>query len=128
MRKKIAINTGDYLSNGCKISDYGMVFDVYENTGQYLDEIKFYANLTSLILPTNKEDSEINSEDFKKICIANGVNILLGTDRTLSSKLLKLIEFDTNSDVLVFYLGKVLGKRDKGIFIKDGILFDKYKL
>lgn len=128
MKTKLVVNTSDYLSNGYRICDYLVAFDVYENDGQYLDDVKFYANLTGLIYSGVNGNSDLNIDDFKQICIANGVNILLGKDRSLNRDVLELIEFNPDRDVLVFYLGNVLGKRNKELFIKDGIFFDKYNL
>jgi len=127
METKFVVNTSDYLSNGHRICDYRVTFDVYENDGQYLDDVKFYANLTRLIYSGVNENSDLNIDDFMQICIANGINILLGKDRSLNRGVLELIKFNSDRDVLVFYRGTVLGKRDKELFVKDGIFFDKYK-
>jgi hypothetical protein len=123
MKKKLAVNTSDKLSNGLEIHRYGLVFDVYKNDDRYINSIKYYANLTNIICEDDAEiATQINKNDFERICIANGINLLLSDKREVDEKTLSLIEFNSNNDVLVFIQGHILGKRPLDAFIKDSLL------
>jgi hypothetical protein len=87
MKKKLAVNTSDKLSNGLEIHRYGLVFDVYKNDDRYINSIKYYANLTNIICEDDAEiATQINKNDFERICIANGINLLLSDKKKLTKK------------------------------------------
>lgn len=123
MKKKLVVNTSDKLSNGLEIHRYGLVFDVYKNDDRYIDSVKYYADLTNIICEDDAEvATQINKSDFERICVANGINLLLSDKGEVNEKTLSLIEFNSNNDVLVFIQGHILGKRSLDAFIEDSLL------
>jgi hypothetical protein len=123
MKKRLVVNTSDKLLNGLEIHRYSLVFDVYKNDDRYISSVKYYANLTNIICEDNAEiATQINKNDFERICIANGINLLLSDKGEVDEKTLNLIEFNSNNDVLVFIQGHILGKRLLSAFIEDGLL------